>query len=220
MQATSFTQGGDLSLGPTGGVQGLVAGKTYRIKFRLNLIMSQIASLQVGIIECATNTVLRRIDADGSSPSGTYFRQVQGEMLYTPAANTEVFLRAVSASGSPQWTGSASAAANDVSILIVEEVATTQEIPLSGTYTNDQATINQYFDIGAMRISWGSGTGGTPVTFPVAYSAAPEVFTNPKDFNGQAAAATITTTGFSPQTQDSGGATVNSSISWMAIGLR
>ena len=220
MQATSFTQGGDLSLGPTGGVQGLVAGKTYRIKFRLNLIMSQIASLQVGIIEGATNTVLRRIDADGATPSGTYFRQVQGEMLYTPAANTEVFLRAVSAGGTPQFTGSTSASANDVSVLIVEEVATTQEIPLNGLYTNDQFAISEQMDLGDMRVLVGGGTGGTAVNFATAFSAVPRVFVSPDGFTGQAASASVTTTGFTPQTSDSGGSTVNSAVSWMAVGPR
>lgn len=88
----------------------------------------------------------------------------------------------------------------------------------------DQAA-SGYFDIGDMRIQWGSATGGTVVTLPAAFANATY------SIMGSAAALgagtnlafhhdTVTTTSFIGSLRDTTGVSVASPWTWMAIGLK
>lgn len=95
------------------------------------------------------------------------------------------------------------------------------------TPTNDQAA-SGYFDIGAMRLPWGTeDADGTVKTFAASFAAAPQVTVTQSDASGGSdripTAESISTTGFTLTSWNTGSNTVSNigeTCSYFAIGLK
>ncbi|MGH1490579.1 MAG: hypothetical protein ACRBK7_14510 [Acidimicrobiales bacterium] len=226
---TLFTRGSDLTLSGTGSVQGLKAGRTYRLFASLQFFPPSATTSdasQFRFVDLTGNaTIGDEFDVHPSVATHSQSSHSVSEAFFTPTVDSEVGI---------DYTSGTIGELSARSVFTVQEVSgyTISTISETSLAVDDQ-TASGYFDLGTMRMQWGRSTtagggGGTPgsavVTFPAAFAATPDSIQTTCGVSGDPMVATYhseTPAQMTVETWKADDRTgSNVSVSWYAIGLK
>jgi hypothetical protein len=164
---------GNIPYNTSNGQFTLTAGKTYKLAGNVN-----VDSANGGLFTAWYNVTSGAYISPGGrstsadSVTGT-FGSNQAELIFTPTVNTIVELR--NTLGAP-----GTAAGGVIGAVAPAGIASQASIVQLGSTSNTVGTLPAndqssagYFDIGNMRMQWGTllfGTSGTPITLPAAFA--------------------------------------------------
>jgi hypothetical protein len=108
--------------------------------------------------------------------------------------------------------------------MLVESIGT-NTVTTPGTVVVDDQAASGYFDIGTMRMQWGTiaaTAGATSVVYPAAFSAVPTVTSNSTSVATMIVITSISATsvGLTSTFRDGGAGTIGDDIHWQAFGLK
>lgn len=214
------TISGNIPYNSTTGRFTLSAGKTYKLEGNIAIVES--ASIVTTKWYNVTNS--SNISPGAYNGAGNYAGVVgsnQSTAIFTPTVTTEVELRNIS--GTTKTIGGTSVATNDgSSSATIVQIGSTNNIGGS-TSVNDQSS-SGYFDVGNMRLQWGTHADGnldiSTVTLPAAFANTTYVVTctNAQEAAFSLGIGTRTTTTFNIDRSST--ATTAQTWGWFAIGQK
>jgi len=201
----------------------LAAGKTYEISAVIDFDNFNVASdtMIIGLVDSSNVGIPGSTSAVLDITGGTLLDRTKAAVnaIYTPVSATTVKLRVTTSAGTNSIAANTS--------LIIKQLGSTSNTV--GTLpANDQSAAG-YFDIGNMRIQWGTATGSSGgsvvVTLPApfantSYSVTGSVAENVGGIYRTQNGPARTTTGFNAVTFNDTGTLITAIFNWFAIGAK
>ncbi len=217
--------GSGISLNTGTGVFTLSAGKTYKLTCGIRFENTEAGKIGFVWYNKTTSSIIsKRARLHNMFESGAYSNLPIAQTIITPTVETEVTVRC-------DWEGGNGEDVNTGYAWVTIEKISERGYDIVSMGFNDQ-TASKYFDIGTMRIQWGSKTitsdSSVIVTLPTSFADTTYAITFSFD-NTWTASGTVqgplriekdskTTTQFELNRDDDVTGTIN--VDWMAIGLK